>query len=83
VHPGFGGQSFLSEPVKKVTLVREKAEQLGHKLDIAVDGGVNKDNAGELVQKGANVMVTGVAIFRSDNYRQAIQDIRNNAEQQL
>ena len=83
VHPGFGGQSFLSEPVKKVSLVSEKAEQLGHKLDIAVDGGVNKDNAGELVQKGANVLVTGVAIFRSNNYWQAIQDIRNNAERQL
>jgi ribulose-phosphate 3-epimerase len=83
VHPGFGGQSFLSEPVEKVSLVRKKAEQLGHKLDIAVDGGVNKTNAGELVKKGANVLVTGVAIFKSSNYQQAIQDIRNKAEQQL
>ncbi len=83
VHPGFGGQSFLSEPSNKISVVRSKAEELGHNLDIEVDGGVNKNNAGELVKKGANILVVGSSIFKSDNYEQVLKDIRNNTEKQL
>jgi len=82
VHPGFGGQSFLSEQSNKITVVRNKAEEIDHKIEISVDGGVNKNNAGELVEKGVNILVVGSSIYKSDNYEQALKDIRKNAEKQ-
>lgn len=83
VHPGFGGQSFLLEPADKIPVIKRKAEQLNHYLEIAVDGGVNKNNAGDIVNKGADILVAGSSIFKTDNYKQAVNDIRENAEEQF
>ncbi|MFO7889837.1 MAG: ribulose-phosphate 3-epimerase [bacterium] len=83
VHPGFGGQSFISETANKIPVVKSKAEELDHTIEIEIDGGVNKNNAGEIVKKGANILVAGSSIFKTDNYMQALNDIKRNAEKQL
>jgi len=82
VHPGFGGQTFMSEQMNKITEIRNKAEELDHHIEISVDGGVNKNNAGELVQRGVNILVVGSAIYKSDNYEKAVKEIKMNAEKQ-
>ena len=62
VNPGFGGQKFIPFTLDKVKKLREMAPS----IDIEVDGGVNKDNIGELVKAGANILVAGTAVFSGD-----------------
>ena len=59
VNPGFGGQKFIPFTLDKVRKLREMAPD----MNIEVDGGVNKDNAAELVRAGANSLVAGTAVF--------------------
>lgn len=59
VNPGFGGQKFIPFTLDKVRKLREMSPD----MDIEVDGGVNKDNAAELVRAGANILVAGTAVF--------------------
>ena len=62
VNPGFGGQKFIPFTLDKVKKLREMAPS----IDIEVDGGGNKDNIGELVRAGANILVAGTAVFGGD-----------------
>src|SRR5690606_31471390 len=67
VHPGFGGQKFIPEAVDKVIeldLIRHR-ENL--KFTIQVDGGINEENAGYLIQAGANNLVAGSYVFSAPN----------------
>lgn len=59
VNPGFGGQKFIPFTLDKVRKLREMAPD----MNIEVDGGVNKDNAAELIRAGANILVAGTAVF--------------------
>ena len=59
VNPGFGGQKFIPFTLDKVRKLREMSPD----MNIEVDGGVNKDNAAELVRAGANILVAGTAVF--------------------
>lgn len=67
VNPGFGGQKFIPYALEKIKQVKALAKQY-HKeeLLIEVDGGVNLDNAAELIHAGANVLVAGSAVFKKD-----------------
>src|SRR5437870_8257519 len=76
VHPGFGGQSFRPEMMEKVRRGREWKMKTGAKLDIEVDGGINPDTARLSIQNGANVLVAGTSIFRSEDYGEAIRELR-------
>ena len=76
VHPGFGGQSFRPEMMEKVKRARAWKMKTGTKLDIEVDGGINAETARLSIQNGANVLVAGTSIFRSKDYREAIEAIR-------
>jgi ribulose-phosphate 3-epimerase len=60
VNPGFGGQKLIPSALKKVPLVRQMA---GPQVAIELDGGVNRDNIREIVEKGANWIVAGSAVF--------------------
>ena len=66
VEPGFGGQSFLWEMLKKVQFLRRKAAEQGLSVNIQVDGGVYVENVREVLDAGANVIVAGSAVFRGD-----------------
>lgn len=73
VNPGFGGQVLISEMYNKIRWIKEHYPNLA----ISVDGGVNQDNIDELAKAGASHFVAGSAIFSSNNYVQAMLDLRN------
>lgn len=74
VEPGFGGQKMLDECVDKISEARE----LFPDVLIEVDGGVTTENASMLVQKGADVLVAGHAVFSAENRALAIAKIRGS-----
>ncbi|SEB44538.1 ribulose-phosphate 3-epimerase [Paenibacillus sp. GP183] len=77
VNPGFGGQKFIPEMLKKIRLLREKATKLGlDGLLIEVDGGINEMTARQVVEAGANILVAGNAVFGQSNRAEAITRIR-------
>ena len=63
VNPGFGGQEFIPEMTGKLRRLRRKIEQAGASARVEVDGGIRPDNAAEVVQAGAEVLVAGSAVF--------------------
>lgn len=66
VHPGRGGQTFLSEVLSKVAELRDEIEHRGLSVPIGVDGGVNLDTIGPAHTAGAEVLVAGSAIYGAD-----------------
>lgn len=66
VNPGFGGQKFIPYTLDKVRMLREKINHLGLNIDIQVDGGVTLDNARDLIEAGANILVAGSSVFGGD-----------------
>jgi ribulose-phosphate 3-epimerase len=76
VNPGFTGQAFLPQSVRKVAEARTLLTARGSRAVIAVDGGVDVSNAGQLVQAGAGVLVAGAAIFHQRDYAEATRALR-------
>ena len=66
VEPGFGGQKYIPESTERIRRARELADALGVDLDIQVDGGVGQDNVHVVLEAGANVVVSGSAVFHGD-----------------
>ena len=77
VNPGFGGQAFIPAMIDKIAEIREMVR--GRNIDIEVDGGVTRANAGQVARAGANVLVAGSAIFKAENYGEEIRAIRTAA----
>ena len=77
VNPGFGGQSFIENTYAKITQLRQLIERSGSKALIEVDGGVNSENAEQLVANGANVLVAGSFVFKSPDPLSTIHDLKN------
>ena len=80
VHPGFGGQSFRAEQMEKVKRAAEWNKSRDRKIDIEVDGGINAETARISIQNGANVLVAGTSIFKTDDYAKAIRELREMSE---
>lgn len=76
VYPGFGGQVMQPGIIEKVTCARRLADGLDHKINIAVDGGVKPENAAQLVQAGADVLIMGTALFQSVDMAGTVESIR-------
>ncbi|QKS71480.1 ribulose-phosphate 3-epimerase [Paenalkalicoccus suaedae] len=74
VNPGFGGQSFISSVLPKITEVKELVGD--RDIEIEVDGGVNEMTAKQCVDAGANVLVAGSAIYNQEDRHAAIAKIR-------
>ncbi len=66
VNPGFGGQKYIPYTTQKIRDLRKMIERTGQEIDIEVDGGVNLNNVGEIMEAGANVIVAGTAVFKGD-----------------
>lgn len=66
VNPGFGGQKYIPAMTGKIRELRARAEEIGHPLDIQVDGGINDDTLRTVLEAGANVCVMGSAVFTGD-----------------
>eukprot|EP00111_Clytia_hemisphaerica_P020698 TCONS_00061020-protein len=79
VEPGFGGQKFMTDMMPKVELLREKFPL----IDIEVDGGVGPKNIEVVGQAGANMIVSGTAVVKNPDRRQAISDLRAGIEKFL
>jgi len=78
VYPGFGGQKFMKNQLKKIKRISEKIKKEKLNIDLEVDGGINIKNAKEVLQAGANVLVAGTACFKGGKkfYRKNISDLR-------
>ena len=78
VNPGFGGQSFIDNQVKKIRDLRRICAEQGLDPWIEVDGGIKADNAWKVIEAGANAIVSGSGVFNQPNYAEAIRGIRNS-----
>ena len=76
VNPGFGGQKFIPSVLDKIKELRDLACKKNPNLLIEVDGGVNDKNAPLLKKAGADILVAGSYVFKSENYKQAIESLR-------
>ena len=76
VNPGFGGQSFIENTYKKITILSNLKKEHGSKALIQVDGGVDTKNAKQLIQCGANVLVAGSSVFKSKDPSQTIKELK-------
>ena len=76
VNPGFGGQKFIAQTLKKTQLVRRLIDQSGHDIRLEIDGGVKIDNIKQIRQAGADTFVAGSAIFNTPNYKTTIDAMR-------
>mgnify|MGYP001777991438 CR=1 FL=1 len=66
VNPGFGGQSYIGYVTDKIRELRQMSDILNPELDIEVDGGINTENVGTILEAGANVIVAGSSVFKGD-----------------
>ena len=75
VHPGFGGQKFMPEVLEKVRELKTIQKNQNLNFDIEIDGGINFENSKSAIEAGANILVSGTTIFKSNN-----GDIKKNIE---
>ena len=75
VFPGFGGQKFIPETIKKIKDLKEIKDKNNYNFDIEVDGGINFLNSKDVINAGANILVSGTTIFKENN-----GDIKKNIE---
>ncbi len=76
VNPGFGGQSFIENTYKKVIQLKDMIEKSGSKALIEIDGGVNLETGAKLLAAGADVLVAGSFVFKSDNPTETIKKLK-------
>jgi ribulose-phosphate 3-epimerase len=79
VNPGFGGQAFLPQSLRKIAQLRRMCDERGLAVEIAVDGGVNADTAPAILAAGADVLVVGSALFARGSLEDAVAAIANAA----
>jgi len=79
VNPGFGGQEFIPETLPKITRIRQMITQRNLQCDVEVDGGIHEATARQVVQAGANLLVTGSAVFNQhESVAQAMERLRRS-----
>jgi ribulose-phosphate 3-epimerase len=76
VNPGFGGQKFIPSTLRKTEELRELAEKRNPSVLIEIDGGVNDKNAKALLEAGADILVAGSFVFKSGDYKKAVESLR-------
>ncbi len=76
VNPGFGGQTFIPNVLKKVEQLRKIIDKNGYPIEIEVDGGIKLDNIKEVSRAGGDIFVLGTGIFKTLNYKETIRKLR-------
>jgi ribulose-phosphate 3-epimerase len=76
VNPGFGGQSFIPEALKKIAKVRDMIDACGREIMLEVDGGIKVENIAAVAKAGADTFVAGSAIFGKPDYKAVIDAMR-------
>lgn len=77
VNPGFGGQSFIENTLKKVARLKHLITASGSKALIEIDGGVNLHTGAQLAEAGADILVAGSYVFNSETPIQTIQGLKD------
>jgi ribulose-phosphate 3-epimerase len=67
VNPGFGGQKFMPKVLEKIKELKKIQNEKNLNFDIEIDGGINFDNCKDAIEAGANILVSGTTIFKSNN----------------
>ena len=67
VNPGFGGQKFMPEVLTKIKHLKKIQKDKNLNFDIEIDGGINFDNCKIAIEAGANILVSGTTVFKSNN----------------
>jgi ribulose-phosphate 3-epimerase len=67
VNPGFGGQKFMPEVLEKIKKLKKIQTEKNINFDIEIDGGINFDNCQAAIEAGANILVSGTTVFKSNN----------------
>jgi ribulose-phosphate 3-epimerase len=80
VNPGFGGQKFIPHTLDKVRQLREMIARTGSQALIEIDGGVNLETAGPLVEAGADVLVAGSAVFKAPDKAEMVKQLKTVGE---
>ena len=75
VEPGFGGQKFMPEVLEKTKTIRDLINKQSLNVDVEIDGGINFENSKTAIEAGANILVSGTTIFKSNN-----GDIKKNID---
>ena len=80
VEPGFGGQKFMPEVLKKTKMIKEIINQKNLNVDIEIDGGINFENCSLAKEAGANILVSGSTIFKENqgDLKKNIEILRKN-----
>lgn len=81
VEPGFGGQAFIPESLERIRQLRELLDERGLKKDLEVDGGIYHSNVAEVLEAGANVIVSGSGVYKGDirkNVEEFMEILRNH-----
>jgi ribulose-phosphate 3-epimerase len=76
VNPGFGGQKFIPESLDKVRRLRKMIDERGLKARIEIDGGIDAENVAEVASAGAEIIVSGSAIFGAPDPAVALRELR-------
>jgi ribulose-phosphate 3-epimerase len=76
VNPGFGGQNFIENTYEKVSRLKELILSKNSSALIEIDGGVNLENYTKLLNHGADVLVAGSTVFKSDNPTETIAELK-------
>lgn len=76
VEPGFGGQAFMGDQLRKIETIRKYINQFNPSCDLQVDGGINTQTAKQVIEAGANVLVAGTAVFGAPDLELAISSLR-------
>jgi ribulose-phosphate 3-epimerase len=76
VNPGYGGQKFIPQALKKLAAARARIDASGRDLWLEVDGGVKVENIAEIARAGADTFVAGSAIFSTRDYKATIRAMR-------
>lgn len=76
VNPGFGGQEFIPSMLPKIEQLRRLIDKKGWTLELEVDGGIKVGNIGQVAKAGADVLVSGSGIFKTDDYGKTIAEMR-------
>jgi ribulose-phosphate 3-epimerase len=76
VNPGFGGQKFIPNTIQKVKALRRMISEKGLNVQIEIDGGVTLENAKEIIEAGADILVAGNTVFKSADPKETIRKLK-------
>jgi ribulose-phosphate 3-epimerase len=80
VQPGYGGQKFMESVVPKIREIRNYVEKHSLRVDISIDGGIDRETVKKAAAAGGNVFIAGTALFGAGNMKDAISEMRTHAQ---